>query len=155
MMKIHIVCIGKNKGRYTEEAIADFLKKIQPLSSIGISYVKDATGSMDEQKIRDIEADSLMRSLSGSNVTVLLDVEGKRLDTLAAAEWLKEVRDFKGGSVTFVIGGAYGVSDTVRDRVDDIWSLSDFTFSHQLARVVLLEQVYRMLTLINGIPYHK
>jgi 23S rRNA (pseudouridine1915-N3)-methyltransferase len=154
-MKINIFVIGKHKDRYIAEAIADFLKKMRPLAKLDFVEVKDAHGSLPVDRILQLEYQSLLPSLSKEGKKVLLDVQGKSLSTEQAAAWIRELKDFGGGAVTFIIGGAFGVDDQLKESVDEIWSLSHFTLSHQIARVVLLEQLYRMLTLLHGIPYHK
>jgi 23S rRNA (pseudouridine1915-N3)-methyltransferase len=154
-MKIRVVCVGKHKDAYIADAVADFKKKIRPLAQLEIIEVKDVKGSLPKTKVLIGEAGSLSPYLSGGGKVILLDVRGKQLSTEQGSEWLAKEKDFGFGIVTFVIGGVFGVSDEVRQQVDETWTLSDFTLSHRIARVVLLEQLYRMLTLVHGIPYHK
>ena len=154
-MKITIICIGKNKDRYIQEAVLDFQKKIRPLANLTFLELKESKGNLPKEKILKTEAELIRKALRPESKTILLDVKGKEFSTEQAATIMKREKDLGSGNITFIIGGAYGVDPLLRMEVKEVWSLSQMTFSHQITRIILLEQIYRMLTLVHGIPYHK
>ncbi len=97
----------------------------------------------------------LLAGIPREGYTVVLDERGQPMDSLKFAKWLERLTIDQPHGVTFVVGGDVGVSETVRQRADLLLSLSAMTLPHQLARVVLLEQIYRACTLMRNIPYHK
>ena len=154
-MKITVLCIGKNKDRYIQEAVLDFQKKIRPLADLTFVELKESKGNLPKEKILKTEAELIRNALRPESKTILLDVKGKEYSSEQAASIMRREKDLGSGNMTFVIGGAYGVDPLLRMEMKDTWSFSPMTFSHQIMRIILLEQIYRMLTLVHGIPYHK
>jgi 23S rRNA (pseudouridine1915-N3)-methyltransferase len=152
MKKINILSVGKTKKEYIplEE---ELLKKITNYASLTLTSL-DSTkdiGKMKENEIQkyiDVESNLLIQKLDNS-YKVLLDVQANPLDSYEFAEILK--RD----NLQFIVGGAYGINDLLRGKVDARISLSKLTFNHLLARLVLLEQIYRGSTINNNGHYHK
>ena len=97
----------------------------------------------------------LMEAIPKAGYTVVLDERGRAMDSLKFAKWLERLTIEQPHGVTFVLGGDVGLTESVRKRADLLLSLSAMTLPHQLARVILLEQIYRACTLIRNIPYHK
>ena len=111
------------------------------------------TSSVSTDQVRQKEGENILRKLSPSDFLVLLDDKGKEFDSVAFAAQLEKWQ-LQTKSIVFVIGGAYGFSDEVYHRAQAKLSLSRMTFSHQLVRVIFLEQIYRAFTILKGEPYH-
>lgn len=144
-MKIRIFWVGKTKERYLIEGINHYLKLIRHMAQISIIEIKDEKG-----KTRD-EALSLegRRTLKQTDSYILLDERGEEFSSKDFARYLKDR-----GSIDFVMGGAFGVSDEVRGKASDTIALSKMTLTHEMTRLVFLEQLYRALTIIKGKEYH-
>lgn len=114
------------------------------------------SGAMDPARARRDEADALLRRLPGEMETFALTRRGRAIDTRGLADQLERVATYgPAAGAAFVIGGAYGLDDAVIDKCRNRLRLSDLTFPHELARLVLAEQLYRVGTLLRGEPYHK
>lgn len=156
-MKIDVVAVGKLKERFWAEACAEYLKRLSGYAKVSVREVADVdpgrAGGVEAARAK--EGAALLASIAPSSHVVLMAIEGKqrsseqlsaRLDALA----LGGVSD-----VTFVIGGSDGVDKSVYERADETLSFGPITLPHNLARVVLLEQVYRAFKISRGEPYHK
>ncbi len=149
-MSIEIVCLGKTKQGFVAEGIEEYAKRIRVWRPFRMVEQKDVSlslaGSVEEVKRR--EATILGRWLEGAH-TILLDERGEEPDTVAFAELLRAQPQLR-----FIIGGVYGVDDSLRTAAAQVVSLSRLTFTHQLARLVLAEQIYRGLCIVHGKAYH-
>src|SRR6267378_1162823 len=105
--------------------------------------------------MRGRDSARLLAAIPQQGYTVVLDERGQSMDSLKFAKWLERLTVDQPYGVTFVLGGDVGLDDPIRERADKVLSLSAMTLPHQLARVVLLEQIYRACTLMRNIPYHK
>lgn len=152
-MKINIVCVGKIKENFFTDAIKEYLKRISRFAELKIIEVDEESKQSNlEQKSR-IEGDRLLAKSSG--VMVALDGGGKMLTSTEIADFIQTKKVQGKSEITFVIGGSNGLSKQVLDKADLVLSFGKITFPHQLFRVVLTEQIYRALTIIEGLPYHK
>lgn len=156
-MKINIVCVGNIKEKYFSDACDEYLKRLSKFHNVSIIEVAEEKLSKnanvgDIEKVKNSESDRIEKHLKGH--VVLLDICGKSYSSEAFAKKLEDLQN-NSSTLTFVIGGSYGVSDGLRKKCDDKLSFSAFTFPHQLMRVVLLEQIYRATTIQNNITYHK
>lgn len=144
-MKIRIFWVGKTKERYLVEGINHYLKLLRYMAQISIIEIKDEKG-----KTRD-EALSMegRKVLKQTESYILLDERGKEFSSIDFARYFKDK-----GSVDFVMGGAFGVSDEVREKASDTIALSKMTLTHEMTRLVFLEQLYRAMTIIKGKEYH-
>ncbi|AEH51062.1 23S rRNA (pseudouridine(1915)-N(3))-methyltransferase RlmH [Pseudothermotoga thermarum] len=152
-MKIKIIVVGKLKG-FATVAVQEYLKMLQGYSRIQIVQVKGSTyldSSCDEHLLNQ-EAEQVMKHLKDDYV-ILLDERGKEYDSIGFAKHFEGLLALP-KSLVFVIGGPFGVSETLRKRADEMISLSKLTFTHQLAVVVLLEQLLRAFKIINNEKYH-
>jgi 23S rRNA (pseudouridine1915-N3)-methyltransferase len=156
MLKIHIVAIGEPKDRWVAEACEHYIKLIGRWVKIDVKSIASPKGasSLPPAQIVAREAERLSKEL-GKGKTIALADNGKRLDSHGFADAIRSLEMMSSGAVTFVIGGPYGLAQPLLDRADSVYSLSPLTFSHQLARVVLLEQLYRAYTIIHNTAYHK
>ncbi|MBU1151293.1 23S rRNA (pseudouridine(1915)-N(3))-methyltransferase RlmH [Patescibacteria group bacterium] len=145
-MRIRIIEIGKNKDRYIEEAVEEYLKRLSPYAKVEVLDLK-------QEKSVELEGERILKQLSSEEFVVVLDEHGKQLNSLEFAKEIGRLKDL-GQTLIFVIGGAFGLSDAVRARADLILSFSKMTFTHQMIRPILLEQVYRGICIISGKEYH-
>ena len=149
---IRIVCIGKIKESFYKEAINEYKKRISKYTNIEIVELNDY--SFDTKKSMLLEYNSIIKVLNKNDYNVLLDINGKKLDSLKIAKKINDTL-IKNSNITFIIGGSNGVLDKLKDNVDFCLSFSEMTFPHQLFRVILLEQIYRAYKINNNEGYHK
>ena len=155
-MRVQIVAVGKLKEKFYADAVAEYVKRCARFAPVSIAEVSDYRVKESEKSAPSLamekEADAILPLLSG--YVVVLDIAGRTMSSPDFAQVLQSGFE-KAGTVTFVIGGSYGLSDRVKKRADLRLSFGPATFPHQLARVMLAEQVYRGLTILNHLPYHK
>jgi 23S rRNA (pseudouridine1915-N3)-methyltransferase len=142
-VKIRLLMLGKTRRAEMRVVIDDYVKRISRQSSIEITEVRDGDAA-----IKKLDADR-------AATTVLLDAAGKNLDSNAFAKWLGELRDRGTRELIFVCGDADGFPVALRERVPQKISLSAMTYSHELARAMLAEQLYRAFAILSGSPYPK
>ena len=142
-MKIRLLMLGKTRRAELRAVIEDYVKRIGRHSPVEVTEVRDGDAA-----IKKLGADR-------AATTVLLDALGKNLDSNAFAKWLGEHRDRGTREIIFVCGDADGFPAALRERVLQRISLSPMTFSHELARAVLAEQLYRAFAILSGSPYPK
>ncbi len=151
-MKIRLLWVGRTKESWIAEGISKYLALLRPMAQVSTVEVKEERGAASgTASAIEKEADRVLKQSSGGKF-ILLDAEGKGLDSPGLAELLRDRGQV--GEVEFVIGGPYGVSQRLKDAARERISLSPMTFTHQMARVVLLEQLYRAMTIINRRSYH-
>ena len=155
-MKIVLLQIGKTSEKYIEEGISNFSSRIRKYSAFEIFTLPDIRNTRNmparEQKIK--EAEKILKFLKNDDFLVALDENGKEFSTLEFSSWLEKALALSKKRVVFVIGGAWGLSDEVLQKADLRLSLSRLTFSHQVVRLLFLEQLYRVFSIIKGEPYH-
>ncbi len=154
-MRLRLIWIGKTRNEHLRALVEDYLKRLARFARAEVVELRES-GSTDERICLDEEGKRIIGVLASDALTVLLDVEGATAwssPELAARldEW--QTRSLK--EVAFVVGGHLGVSTEVRKRADVRWSLSPLTLTHEIARVVLVEQLYRAYTIQRGLPYQK
>ena len=153
VMKINIVCVGKIKEHFFTDAINEYLKRISRFADLKIIEVDEASKISNLEQKSKVEGEKLLQKCSG--VIVALDGGGKLLSSTEISDYMHK-KEIQGESViSFVIGGSNGLSKEVLSKADLTLSFGKITFPHQLFRVVLVEQIYRALTIIEGLPYHK
>lgn len=156
-MKITTLFVGKTSFNYVKEGMAVYTKRLSfymPFNFIELPDLK-GTAAFTKDQIREKEGIMIMKNLKQSDYVILLDERGESFTSLAWAQRLERLMTLNSGrDIVFVIGGAYGFSRQIYDRADSMLSLSDMTFSHQIVRVIFLEQLYRAFTIMRGEPYH-
>jgi len=154
-MKIAIIAIGHRQPRWADEAIADLLKRFPPDFAVGLRELRpEPRDGRPPEKLRAAECERLRAALPAGCVTVALDERGRDLTSTAFAEQLGQWRD-RGDSPAFVIGGPDGLTDAFRRGARLLLRLSSMTLPHVLARVLLVEQLYRAWSILNRHPYHR
>jgi len=155
MTTIHIIAIGKNKDAWVSEGIAHYTKLLGRWSKVEWTLLTPRrTSNTDPKSVRKAEAELLLPKLTHRPVIALAD-NGKSLDTSAFTKQLAMWQTNGGGRFTFVIGGPFGLDPSVVSAADTAVSLSPLTFSHQVVRLVLLEQLYRGFSILHNTDYHK
>lgn len=155
-MKISFLTVGKTTFPFVKEGVDIFIKRIKHYTTfeyIEIPELKN-TSSLSREQIKEKEGDLILKHLRNTDKVILLDERGRSFTSI---EWSKEIgREIISGtkSLVFIVGGAYGFSQSVYDRADGKLSLSSMTFSHQIIRLFFIEQLYRAFTIIKGEPYH-
>lgn len=142
-MRLQLLMLGKTRRPELCAVLEDYLKRIRRSCPLEVREVRDGTAAL-----KKLDADR-------GSLVVLLDAEGETLDSNALAKWLGELRDRGTRDLIFVCGDADGFPDAVRQRAQQKMSLSAMTFSHELARVMLVEQLYRAFAILSGSPYPK
>ena len=160
MLSIHIICIGKLKEKYLCEAVSEYQKRLTTLCKLTIVQLP-AVSLSDNPKESEIEAaievegKHILEKIPSSAFVFSLCIEGKELSSPQLSQKISELKNRGNSTLVFIIGGSYGLSRTVKERSDFRLSMSPMTFPHQLARVMLLEQIYRALQIEAGTKYHK
>ena len=156
-MQMTVVAVGKLKERFWSDACAEYLKRLQPYARVTVKEVADVdpgrAGGVDAA--REKEGTSLLSALAETSYVILLDIDGKQRSSVEFSQRLDALALAGKSDLAFVIGGSDGVSDAVRRRSNETLSFGRITLPHNLARVVLLEQVYRAMKISRGEPYHK
>jgi len=154
-MKLRILAIGKLKEKYSRDATADYLARVNRYVPCEVVELKDGSSEGEEARIVALEAQRLreMASREGE-FRVALDARGKTYSSPEFARLLGDHMNY-GRDMVFLIGGPFGLEPALRRESDLQLSLSALTFPHDLVRVLVLEQIYRALTILRGEPYHK
>ena len=153
MMNINLIVVGKIKEDYLESGISEYQKRIKPYCNLKIIEIKEIN-TLDTNKNLNMEADLILDNIKDDYV-VTLEIEGKELSSVEFSQMIERHYSYSDKVITFVIGSSFGLSNKVKIRSDYKLSFSKMTFPHQLMRVIFLEQLYRALTIINNIKYHK
>ena len=151
-MKLRIAWVGKSREAWVKEAVAEYSGRIRRYAPLDLCEVRDEKGA-EAEEMRRRECERLEKQVPPGAILVLLDETGDQMDSPGLAAFIGKQRDNGITDLVFAIGGAYGFSEEFRRR-GRLLSLSRMTFTHQMVRVFLLEQVYRAFTIINGEPYH-
>ena len=150
---IKVICVGKIKEKYLSDAVYEYSKRISKYTKIEIIEVNDR----DKFPINDIlnkEAEDILKHIKDKDYVITLEINGNSLDSLELAKKADNIFN-NYSNLVFVIGGSYGISDIIKNRSNYSLSFSNLTFPHQLFRVMLLEQIYRVYKINNNETYHK
>ncbi len=155
-MKIYLINAGKTNIRYLADGIHEFEKRIRryiPFEIIDIPELKKIKGS-SVNKLREAEGRNLIRYIEKSDYSILLDKKGKELDSVEFSVYIQKLMNKGLSTIYFFTGGVNGFSEEVYSRAHDLLSLSKMTFTHQMVRLIFIEQLYRALAILKGDPYH-
>ena len=154
-MKTTLILVGKTVNKHFIAGINDYVERIghyMPFDIVTIPELKN-TKKLTEQQQKTAEGELILKQLQPSDTVVLLDEHGKEMRSIEFAAWT-EKKQLTARRLVYVIGGPYGFAEEVYKRANEMMSLSRMTFSHQMGRLVFVEQVYRACTIIKGEPYH-
>ena len=158
-MRFYVVCIGKIKDAYLRDGVAEFVKRMRPYGGITItelneSKIGDKPSDADRKQVVDDEGERLLKAVPKNAYTVLLDVYGKTMSSEDLAKTVAKLEVDGVSDMAFIIGGAFGVSEALRQSVNFKLSFSPMTFTHQMVRLLLVEQIYRASKINRNEPYH-
>lgn len=159
-MKITVIGVGRLKEKYWREAVEEYSKRLSKYVSLEIIEVPDekapeTLSHAEERQVKQSEGARILKSIKDGAYVIALAIDGKMLSSEELSTFINE-RMVRGcGHIVFVIGGSLGLSDEVKKRADFKLSFSKMTFPHRLMKVILLEQIYRAFTIIEGKTYHK
>ena len=153
-MEIKLIVVGKTKSSELVGLINEYIKRINFYKKFKIIVVNSLKSKKNSEKeIKKIEGENVLKNIKKNELIFLLDENGKSFNSRKFANFLSN--KFKTNkSIVFVVGGAYGFSNEIKQKANEIISLSEMTFSHQIIRLFFTEQVYRALTILNNHPYH-
>lgn len=156
LLKVRLLSIGRDRDRWVGEGCDHYLKLLSRFAKVENQIIPTLKGSasLSPAELKTREAERIARVL-GSDYLVALHDRGRKYDSLAFAKMLEKLQRISSGRLTLLIGGAFGLDEPLLKRADLVVSLSDLTFSHQLTRLVILEQLYRGFSILAGTKYHK
>lgn len=154
-MKIRVLLMGKDKPAYVHEGVAEFAKRMRTFCQFEIVILKEERVHDDVKKILSKEEETLIKNLSSDEYLIVCDDKGVAFSTEEIAAKFSDLLDLGIGKIAIVVGSSHGLSQGIKDRADLLISLSPLTMNHQIVRLVLLEQLYRIFTILRGMKYHK
>lgn len=155
-MNIKLVVVGKTEEKYLREGIDIFEKRLKfyiPYEMVIIPSLKD-TKNLSPQMVKDKEGESILKQVAKADKVVLFDEKGKEFRSMEYADFLQKNMNSGIKTLAFVVGGAFGFSDEVYNKADLKIAMSKMTFSHQMIRLMIVEQIYRAFTILKNEPYH-
>lgn len=156
-MKIKIVCVGSVKEEFFKQAINEYVKRLSRFVTVEVVEIKESKlpanfSEADVEKALEKENEQLFKAVEG--YVFVCDLNGKELTSEDFAKGIKKLENLT-STISFVIGSSYGLSHRIKQRANFLLKFGNFTYPHQLFRVILMEQIYRAYTIINNVTYHK
>ena len=160
MHKINIVVVGNLKEKYWQEATSEYLKRLSRFAKVEIIEINDLSitenaSKKEEEIIKDKEFDLLFQKLDKSCYVIALDLHGKQYDSIKFSEKIDGLMSNSMNDIAFIIGGSLGWSSRLNEVAKERLKLSEMTFTHQMTRIILLEQIYISLKILKNETYHK
>ena len=155
-MNIELIVVGKTDMKEVSALVEMYSKRINHYAKFSITYLPDLrnTKNLSEQQQKVAEGEMLLKDITSGDYVVLLDEGGKEFRSTEFAAWIEHKQNISTKRLVFVVGGPYGFSQKVYAAANEKLSLSRMTFSHQMIRLLFVEQLYRAYTIINNLPYH-
>jgi 23S rRNA (pseudouridine1915-N3)-methyltransferase len=155
-MKIVLIIVGKTVEEWLKKGIQNYVERIGHFAPFEIQVIPDLknTKNMDTSIQKEREGESIIKLLQRGDDVILLDDKGMEMTSEDMSAWMDKKMSLSVKRLVFIIGGPYGFSKEVYDSANAKLSLSKMTFSHQMVRLIFVEQLYRAFTIINGMPYH-
>lgn len=158
MLNVKVITVGKLKEKYLRDACEEYLKRLKRFGNVTVteldeSRLSDNPSEKEIENALNSEAESILKHASGFIIPMC--IEGKQLSSVKLAKKMADIPVHGQSTVSFIIGSSFGLSDKVKQKADFKLSMSEMTFPHQLARVMLLEQIYRAFQINSGGKYHK
>lgn len=156
-MKICVIAVGKLRADYARSGCGDFFDRAGRYLDVEVVEVRDARRSKrgDPARYKADEAERLLAAIPTGATVLALDERGRQWDSRGFAGYVETLRDRAVPCLALLLGGPDGLDPAVRRRADRVWALGSLTMSHELARLVLAEQIYRAGTILAGLPYHR
>ncbi len=155
-MKTTLLVVGRTVDPHYIAAIGDYVERVSHYLSFSIEVIPElkSTKSLTAEQQKEKEGELILRSLRAGDVVVLLDEAGREFRSVEFADWMQRKLSTVNKRLVFIIGGPYGFSPKVYAAAQEKISLSKMTFSHQMIRLIFVEQLYRAMSILNGSPYH-
>lgn len=155
-MLIEIWSLGKGNEAFFDDAIRHYLKKVKPYQQVDLHLLAlpNKLATSDPTRLKQLEEELLLKRLQPHHYLILLDERGKQHSSTEWAKQLQQLMNLGTKTIVILIGGAFGVSDAIKQRAQQTWSLSNLVFPHQLVRLMVAEQLYRAYSILNNSPYH-
>ncbi len=155
-MKISLILVGKTVNKDFVKLIDEYAGRVKHYIGFEIVTIPELknTKSLSAEQQKQAEGELILKQLQGGDHVVLLDEHGKEFRSIEFADWMTRKMNTVSKRLVFIVGGPYGFSPSVYDAANEKISLSKMTFSHQMIRLIFVEQVYRAMTIIKGEPYH-
>lgn len=154
-MKYEVLLLGKTKDSFLAEGIEEYSNRLRHYASINLKIIKVKKNHGSDKVIIEKEADLLLNNVAPSTFSIALDSKGKHLSSTGFAAKIEDFEKSGIKNITFIIGGPLGLSSRVLKKANYSLSLSKMTFTHDMVRMILIEQLYRVHTILNGGKYHK
>jgi len=159
-LKYRIISVGKLREPFYNDGIKEYLKRLKPYASIELiegleEKISPRAGAGDIEKCRQKEGNKLLSLIGEDEIIIVFDIEGEVVSSEEWAEYILRLNISKYKRVNLIIGASFGVDEKVKQRAERIISFSRMTFPHQMAVLILTEQIYRGFKIIKGEPYHK
>ena len=159
MLNVRIVCVGKIKDSFNKQGIDEYKKRLSRYIKLDIvevddAKIKDNASLKEEEIVKKEEGIRILKQVKDIEYMILLDLHGKEIDSVEFSKIIDST-SIRFSTITFVIGGSLGLSEEVIKRANYRLCLSKMTFTHQMTRVILLEQIYRAFKILNNEVYHK
>ncbi len=151
---LRIIAVGALKTAHWKQAAAHYTQRIQHWRTLQEIIVKDGDAALPVPERNAFEGQRLLASITPQDIVICLDEKGKNYTSQEFAKFLQHISENATRTPCFIIGGAFGLDDTVRKAAQHKLALGPMTFPHELARVLLLEQLYRAEAIVRGVPYH-
>lgn len=155
-MNIEIWSLGKANDPFIEEGIRYYFTKTKPWNNVDLVLLQVAKKNLstDVERSKMMEEELIMKKLQPHHYLILLDERGKKLNSIQWSQQFQNLMNQGTKTLVILIGGAFGVSETIKSKANQTWSLSDLVFPHQMVRLIVAEQVYRAFSILNHSPYH-
>lgn len=155
-MKISLLVIGKTDAGYFIDAVSEYQKRLEHYIPFEMQVIPDIknTKSLTVIQQKEKEGELILKSLQPGDYVVLLDEKGREYSSIQFASYIEKKAHTVAKRLVFVIGGPYGFSEAVYEKANEKLTLSRMTFSHQMVRLIFVEQLYRAMTILNNEPYH-
>ena len=155
-MGIKLITIGATSYSFIKEGVEEYEKRLRKYFKFELVAIPDVKnrGKLNPIDLKAEEAILINKQTKATDTLILLDERGKEFDSINFARFLQKALANKNGNVVFVVGGMYGFDETLKQKANHLISLSRMTSSHQLIRLIFVEQLYRACTILNGEPYH-
>ena len=155
-MKVSLILVGKTANKHFVDLIDDYASRVKRYIGFDIITIPELrnTKNLSSDQQKQMEGELILRQLQQGDKVVLLDEHGKEMRSVEFAAYMENKMNTVSKRLVFIIGGPYGFSPDVYRRADEQISLSKMTFSHQMIRVIFVEQLYRAMTIMRGEPYH-
>jgi 23S rRNA (pseudouridine1915-N3)-methyltransferase len=155
-MKLRFVWVGKTKGAPVKQLVQQYLDRVGRFAQVEVIELRDRDDvGGDARRVVEKEGEDILSRTANDQFVVALDGRGREMDSMKLAEFVEKHRVTGTKQITFVVGGHNGLSDAVRKRANLVLALSRMTLTHEFARALLIEQVYRAFTIIHDLPYQK